>query len=424
MAPPPATPAPHRFLVPKRSQPRTETPKPKANAFQPSGSGQQFQATPRFSLHSTPRATPSSTPGPSAFRNRAAERVDILDSSPPDDLHEDHDIGEVDDERYRRFELPVTRAKDEVPDDEVVEESSPLGGNESLSDEWQEREVKRRRISLSSSMPGSPRSDIRRMLDESDVMMHDQEYTDHALDIESSFPISEVVLPSGEVSDSASIKRDMMEIGSPSSSPNQGSTPQKQPAAPNMNTNTTQPTFRKAPRFKLPEHPEGPAPEPLPDAFSPRRKGAKYIPGGLAAELRDWLVDVEAGTNSASLSNLTGRGIGEKEKGEWTARLRVLDVGIKQRATLVVGRVVLGRGGDGDDGGDRGDKGEIKEEEERERLGTEARIILAGPGKLSGIQAPSLVRKGCLVGVKRPMWEVSLHGLGRWGVVVNWAVLG
>ncbi|KAI0148790.1 hypothetical protein GGR57DRAFT_229682 [Xylariaceae sp. FL1272] len=409
MAPPPATPAPHRFLVPKRSQPRTETPKPKANTFQPGGSGQQFQATPRFSLHSTPRAPSSSTPGPSAFRSRAVEHVEIFDSSPPDDWH-DHDIGrfnEGDDERYRGFELPVPRAKDEALGDDVVEESSPIEGHE--SEEWQEREVKRRRISLSSFASELPQFDDNTILEETDAVMHDEHPRDHALDIESSFPIPEDILPSGEASDSASMDGDTMKIESQSSSPNPDSTPQQQPSA--LNTNTAQPTFHKAPRFKVPELPEGPAPEPLPDAFSPRRKGAKYIPGGLAAELRDWLVDVEAGTNSASLSNLTSKSIGDN--GMWNARLRVLEVSSGPRGTLVVGRVVHDRGGDAND----------EREGEGESLGAEVRIILAGPGKLSGIQAPSLVRKRCLVGVKKPMWEVSLHGLGRWGVAVNWAVI-
>ncbi|KAG7289708.1 hypothetical protein NEMBOFW57_006084 [Staphylotrichum longicolle] len=33
------------------------------------------------------------------------------------------------------------------------------------------------------------------------------------------------------------------------------------------------------------------------DIFSPQRRGAKYLPGGLAAELRDWLVDVKGGVD-------------------------------------------------------------------------------------------------------------------------------
>ncbi|KAJ8120205.1 hypothetical protein ONZ43_g3028 [Nemania bipapillata] len=195
----------------------------------------------------------------------------------------------------------------------------------------------------------------------------------------------------------------------------EGESPRQQEKQP---AKTHQPTFQKAPRFRPAEIPEGaPRPEPLPDVFSPRRKGAKYVQGGLAAELRDWLVDVEAGLGSGSGSTT---GPGTKRDEEWIAKIRVDDLrsadGNARGMTLVLGRQVLD------------EKSSVsvvnhypgEGEEPVEVLGTNTiRLILAGPGRLTGLGVGNDVRPGVLLGIARPTWEVVLDGLGRWGVCLR-----
>ncbi|SPQ20965.1 0e546d90-256e-4766-9347-bbb976b05f11 [Thermothielavioides terrestris] len=71
---------------------------------------------------------------------------------------------------------------------------------------------------------------------------------------------------------------------------------------------TRKPAFRSAPRFKPAEPPDEAHAHPDPylaDIFSPQRRGAKYFPGGLAAELRDWLVEAKGGVDGKGEAQAT-----------------------------------------------------------------------------------------------------------------------
>lgn len=399
--------------MPKRSQPRSETPKP---AFQVSG--QQFQATPRFSLQSTPRLAPGSGPSSSLtpFRHRDAELDIVVDSSPPpapsaDGVDDGHHI-----KSGRGYEQIAIHDDDDDAsmmddDDGVVRESSPIR-EESIGRDHpvnEGRRVKRRRISIS-----PPDFEFERPSPIPEVEYEPDAEMDDLVDINSSFP----ALPSsgthtglGKEShkDDDDDVEDVEDLD--------GGPIGYQEARP---LGVHQPIFQKAPRFKPAEIPEGaPHPEPLPDTFSPRRKGAKYVAGGLAAELRNWLVDVEAGISSGP-----SMGSGAKRDEEWVARIRVDSlrsaVESARGMTLVLGRQVL-NGGSKASGEDR-HPGE--DEGTAEILGTNTvRLILAGPGRLSGLGVGHKVRPGVLLGIGRPTWEVVLDDLGRWGVACDWAVL-
>ncbi|KAI1435218.1 hypothetical protein GGR50DRAFT_340860 [Xylaria sp. CBS 124048] len=408
MAPPPVTPTPRRFLVPKRSQPGTETPKP---AFQ--SSSQQFQATPRFSLHSASRAAPSSSFTP--FRRSLGHDV-VIDSSPPPSTRPGY-VGDIEDDSDDCYEGQRISYEGDIliEGDDVVQESSPVREAENMyadRDGDGERWTKRRRISVSPPCLWADRSSpVSGDQPELDVEMRDP-----ALDIESSFPAPSIssndVDPDTEVvpgEETESIK------GSPSH------------LSENYFTRSHQPTFQKAPRFKPAEISEdAPRPEPLPDAFSPRRKGPKYVAGGLASELRNWLVEVEAGNSAGLVANVAANH-GE----EWAARIHVDELrggdGSARGTALILGRQVL-----------YGRKKVAGEDAEGEREGREAteateateapdantvKLILAGPGRLSGLGIGNDVRPGMLLGIARPTWEVVLDGLGRWGVACDWAVL-
>lgn len=165
------------------------------------------------------------------------------------------------------------------------------------------------------------------------------------------------------------------------------------------------PTFHRAPRFRAAEASPASRPQyPLPDAFSPQRGrrrggGAKYVSGGLAAELRDWLVEVKGG----------GGGGGDADLADAPVSAAVLPVIEVEEARpgpgmwLVRGwqRVPDGEGGTRCVG---------------------VRAMLAGEGRLSGLGRRNEVAGGCVVRVSHPAWEVELRD-GRWSVACDWHVV-
>jgi len=148
------------------------------------------------------------------------------------------------------------------------------------------------------------------------------------------------------------------------------------------------PTFRAPPRFKAPE----PATQPvyqLPEAFSPhqhrRRGAASYVAGGLAAEVRDWLVQLKRSDDAPDDG--------------FIARVAVDEARAAAGFVLVCGRVVVPEGD-----------------------GEPLRAILVGEGRLSGLGLRTRVEAGCVVGVAQPTWEVVLEG-ETWAVACDWVVL-
>lgn len=139
-----------------------------------------------------------------------------------------------------------------------------------------------------------------------------------------------------------------------------------------------QPVFHAAPRFKPIEMVT--LVDNLPLAFSPQRRGAKYLPGGLAAELQ------------GLLSEIKGQ---EFEEEAVPLRIHVAQVRPGQRMYLVR------------NGGADGGKCE--------------NFILAGEGRLTGLGRPDEVELGSVVAVRQPTWDVELDG-ETWTVACDWAV--
>jgi hypothetical protein len=140
-----------------------------------------------------------------------------------------------------------------------------------------------------------------------------------------------------------------------------------------------QPTFRAPPRFKpieLDSTMEG-----LPAAFSPQRRGAKYIAGGLAAELQAWLSEVKGweGVVPATTS---------------TTKVTVKEIRPGRRMYLVRGRTNTTEG---------------------------KRYMLAGEGKLTGLGQRMPVSVGSVVEVGQPVWDIELDG-EIWTVACDWGV--
>lgn len=140
-----------------------------------------------------------------------------------------------------------------------------------------------------------------------------------------------------------------------------------------------QPIFHAAPRFKPTE--TDPTTEGLPAAFSPQRRGQKYISHGLAASLQGWLSDVKGWE-------------GSDRSAEAVLTVTIEEVKPGRRMYLARGRV----------------DGEVR------------RFVLAGEGKLTGLGRRAVVEVGSRVAVGRPVWDVVLEG-ETWTVACDWSVV-
>ncbi|KAM4063938.1 hypothetical protein HRG_007027 [Hirsutella rhossiliensis] len=145
-----------------------------------------------------------------------------------------------------------------------------------------------------------------------------------------------------------------------------------------------------APRFKPTDDDAGTAAAAgiLPAAFSPQRRGEKYLAGGLAAELQGWLSEAKGwdGADKA-LDDAT------------TLRIVVDEVRPGRQMNLVRGRA-------GSDAAARG-------------------FILAGQGRLTGLggtASRAAVEQGGVVMVGPPVWDTEMEGC-VWTVACDWRVV-
>jgi hypothetical protein len=334
---------------------------PLAQEQRPRPSTQQFNATPRFTFSSTPRPTatpnaPGATPSAARYFTPAsktpkAKEQDAIENSSHEPHYSLHDSIEIDD-----TETDPDYGFGDGEDDYKLEEPTP----------------KRRRTSTS---PGLQED---QGLDDPNK----DTYDDHQDYLSSSLPaLSSPPAPRRPISTNAP------RFLNPTAPP---STPQVSAA--------NQTTFLKPPRFRPPDPSEQAQAksDPLPEQFSPHRRGQKYVPGGLAAEVRDWLMNIE----SAIPAN-------KNKDDPWLVKLVVDEVsgGGGAGMTLVRGRQIQAI-----DGGEMVDTLD------------EVKVILAGEGAGVGLQKGSKVEPGKRLGVKGPVWEVVIEG-ERWGVGVDWRVL-
>ncbi|KAK4503905.1 hypothetical protein PRZ48_004820 [Zasmidium cellare] len=125
--------------------------------------------------------------------------------------------------------------------------------------------------------------------------------------------------------------------------------------------------------------------EPLPEAFSPHRRGEKFVPGGLAATMQQWVIE----TGQAAAHSRKGQGYLKGE--DYVLRARV--VSIHGKGPILVQARHL-------DGGDV-------------RL-----MLMVDLKKDAIIDVPA----GAMVGVRAPTWDIELEGVS-WTVGVDWKVL-
>ncbi|OAA33468.1 hypothetical protein AAL_00933 [Moelleriella libera RCEF 2490] len=133
-----------------------------------------------------------------------------------------------------------------------------------------------------------------------------------------------------------------------------------------------QPVFQSAPRFKAPIEETG-SDFPLPLVFSPHHARQKYLPDGMAALLQSWLSEVKSLERQDPM------------------RIEV------QQITRGEGMYLA-------------------------RAASNEHYLLAGEGKLTGLQGRADITNGSEVLCEEPWWQVQLAGVA-WTVVCNWSVL-
>lgn len=161
------------------------------------------------------------------------------------------------------------------------------------------------------------------------------------------------------------------------------------------------------PPFLLPPEPTQAAEpaDPLPDVFSPHRRGKKFVPGGMAETLRDWIVDVSRGLQRQ----------GATDYGRWD------DGGGHDNA----GRLKILAVEKGDSGRDgvaliRGEwSGQIDSMDPTER-NDELRAILVGSGDARGPSTDG-ISPGAIVSPRPPHWTVDIQG-EKWMVCADWRI--
>lgn len=314
----------------------------------------QFASTPRFNTSATPgpvsqqQPPPFSTPLPSSARPRATQYEplsDVIDTSPISP-----DADEDGDEHHTRL-------------DESIEIDSPSASRSPSRHFQTNRPAKRRRVSLSPEIEASP--DVYQR----DVPMEDDEQPEV-----SSTPVFD---------DRIAVQSSFDQEGpSADSNPPLPRTADEQPPR--------HPTFHSAPRFKAAEITTEVQQRPLPEAFSPQRRGAKYVAGGLAAEVRDWLVQV--------------KGASEYDRPAGSS----IDVIVDDTMSAPGMHVIAAR----------------QPDTAVEIESIPGKVLLAGDGRMTGLRGRSTISRGGVVSMSQPMWDITLDDLGQFAVACDWETIG
>jgi hypothetical protein len=150
-------------------------------------------------------------------------------------------------------------------------------------------------------------------------------------------------------------------------------------ATPDHPHTTSRPQFIKPPSLPVENA------EPLPEAFSPHRRKEKFIPGGMAAAARQWILDASQTAPHTHIRRSTGAA------GDLLP-VRVLEA----KGSAKDGMVLV--------------RGQID--------GREVKLLLPGQGKKRGSSDNDL-KVGDTVGIGHVRWEVEIGG-ELWVVCVEW----
>lgn len=154
--------------------------------------------------------------------------------------------------------------------------------------------------------------------------------------------------------------------------------------------------------------------------------------GGLANELRSWILNIGNERSSMSRNGFAGSTIpsnatslvsGHAQNSKtplWKFKILIDEISGGHGAgeagmTLVRGRQIISQHPETEN------VSEATESEIVDSLG-QIKIILAGSGIVDGLNRAKKVGVGMKVGVKGPTWDIVVEGV-TWGVVCEWRVL-
>ena len=127
--------------------------------------------------------------------------------------------------------------------------------------------------------------------------------------------------------------------------------------------------------------------EPLPDTFSPHKRGDRFVPGGMAATMQQWVIE----TGQAAAQSRKGQGYMRGE--DYVLRVKVDEI-IGEVSFTVRGRIASG---------------------------DVVNLLLAGSSSTAA-HGREEVKVDSFVGVRAPTWNLELDGR-NWTVGVDWRLL-
>jgi len=127
--------------------------------------------------------------------------------------------------------------------------------------------------------------------------------------------------------------------------------------------------------------------EPLPDVFSPHKRGQRFVPGGMAAELQSWIFE----TGNAAVQNR--RGIGYLAGENYAVTIQVHEIS--------------------------GDGPFFLYAETSD--GVPQRVMLVEGNNTTGSKPPS-IRNEDIIGIRSPIWTITMDGKD-WTVGVDYKIL-
>ena len=158
--------------------------------------------------------------------------------------------------------------------------------------------------------------------------------------------------------------------------------------------------YPSRPSFILPTSPTNPHsdhdPSNLPIIFSPHRKGQRFVPGGMAATARDWIVGI-SGPPSRT----------ERDARRYVSNYHVHDVREGGRGWSMVSSL------------------NANSEQEGASIEYEKWIFVgSGISDAGGryTATSNMPKPGLLIGIKEPIWDVDVPG-EKWRVCIWWDVL-
>ncbi|TQS33587.1 hypothetical protein Golomagni_06063 [Golovinomyces magnicellulatus] len=345
---PPVTPSPHRFVIKKEQ-----------SAFASS----QFKVTPRFNLSSTPQPN-------SSFKHLKSASYLSTHDTPSNSCLRRNDSIEIESDNSSssneslRGDTYKCRSEDErdyTKNDKLTAKRKRQSSSPGLLDQPTDQEI------------------------QTNFLRDDSEIDPLSNTLPEPTPLLEPNISPLLTKRPTAARAPRFIISSPS------------PIASSQFVNETS-IFAKPPIFRPPDtnkqtdHPM----DPEHDQFSPHRRGEKYVRGGLAAEVRNWLVNIKSSLPGPQMSN----------KDPWLVRISIEEFSGGGKAGMTIAR---------------GKKLQTSQENISD-ISNEVKIILAGEASSISLQKCKSIEKNSIVGIRGPIWEVTIEG-EKWDVGVDWKVL-